>query len=311
MLYKLFTRFTILILALFIVTSCGDDDNTVDPPVNDDLNIVERAGEEDNFTILLNLVEDLGLTQTLTDNEYTLLAPTDDAFDNLPEGISLDQLTEEQQIDLIQYHLIEGSVTSAEISEQQDTESAQGELLLLQNNDGDVVVNNSAEVISADLVASNGVIHAIDEVLMPSEVRIELGIPNIVDIAMDAEGNETLVAAIDRAGLTTTLQFLGPFTAFAPSDEAFTEVDLDGLSDEETEDILRYHVIEGEFLVTDLEPEQEVETLLEGQSIFITVNENNEVFINESAQVVVPDIPAENGIIHSIDQVLSPEQESE
>lgn len=311
MLYRLLTRFTIFAFALLLITSCGDDDdNSVDPPV-DELNIVERAGEEDNFTVLLNLVEDLGLTQTLTENEFTLLAPTDDAFDNLPEGVSLDQLTEEQQINLLQYHLIEGSVAAAEISEQQDTESALGELLLLQNTDDGVVINNRATVVSGDIIASNGIIHAIDQVLMPSEARIELGMPNIVDVARDAEGNDTLVAAIERAGLTTTLQFLGPFTAFAPNDSAFAEVDLDGLTDEELSEVLRYHVIEGEFLVTDLEPEQTVETLLEGQSIFITVNENNEVFVDDSAQVVVPDIPAENGIIHLIDQVLSPDTATE
>lgn len=124
MLKRLFTHLTLFALAMFIFSSCGDDDNgTVDPPT-DELNLVERASEEGNFTVLLNLVEDLGLTQTLTENEFTLLAPTDAAFDNLPEGVSLDQLTEEQQIELIQYHLIEGSVTAAEISEQQDTESA-------------------------------------------------------------------------------------------------------------------------------------------------------------------------------------------
>lgn len=308
MLKRLFTHLTLFALAMFIFSSCGDDDNgTVDPPT-DELNLVERASEEGNFTVLLNLVEDLGLTQTLTENEFTLLAPTDAAFDNLPEGVSLDQLTEEQQIELIQHHLIEGSVTAAEISEQQDTESAQGELLLFENTGEEVTVNNRAEVVSGDIIATNGVIHAIDEVLMPSEVRIDLGIPNILDIAMDAEGNETLVAAIERAGLTTTFQFMGPFTTFAPNDEAFAEVDLDGLSDEEVSEVLRYHVIEGEFLVTDLEPEQTVETLLEGQSIFITVNENNEVFINETAQVVVPDIPASNGVIHSINQVLSTDQ---
>lgn len=298
---------TILSMTLLIFTACSDDDSTVDPPVDDELNIVERAGEEDNFTILLNLLENIGLTQTLTENEYTLLAPTDDAFGNLPEGVSIDQLTEEQQINLIRYHLIEGTVTSAEISEQQDTESELGELLLLQNADGVIIVNNRANVVSGDIMASNGVIHALDKVLMPSEVRIELGMPNIVDIAVDADGNDTLVAAIERAGLTTTLQFLGPFTAFAPNDSGFAEVDLDSLSDEELSEALRYHIIEGEFLVTDLEPEQTIETLLEGQSILITINENNEVFINETAQVVVPDIPAENGIIHFIDQILSPE----
>lgn len=312
MLYRLFTWFTVLSIALFMFTACGDDDdNSVDPPVDDDLNIVERAGEEDNFTILLNLVEDLGLTETLTENEYTLLAPSDDAFNTLPEGTSLDELTEEQQIDLVLYHLIEGSVTAAEISEQQDTESALGELLLLQNADGEITVNNSSNVVSSDIIASNGVIHAIDEVLMPSEVRIELGMPNIVDIARDTEGYETLLSAIETAELTTTLQFLGPFTAFAPSDEAFAEVDLDGLSEEEVADVLRYHVVEGEILVADLEPEQDVETLLEGQSLFITVDENNDVFVNETAQVLVPDIPASNGIIHSVNEVLSPDQGTE
>ncbi|MEX0660234.1 MAG: fasciclin domain-containing protein [Balneolaceae bacterium] len=312
MLYRLFTWLTVLSVALFMFTACGDDDdNSVDPPVDGELNIVERAGEEDNFTVLLNLVEDLGLTETLTENDYTLLAPSDDAFNNLPEGTSLDQLTEEQQIDLLLFHLIEGSVTAAEISEQQDTESELGELLLLQNTDGEITINNSSNVISSDIMASNGVIHAIDEVLMPSEVRIELGMPNIVDIAVDTDGYETLVSAVERSGLTTTLQFLGPFTAFAPSDEAFAEVDVDGLSDEEVADVLRYHVVEGQILVADLEPEQDVETLLEGQSLFITIDENDDVFVNESAQVLVPDIPASNGIIHSVDQVLSPDQGTE
>ncbi len=310
MLYRLLALLTIFSMVLLTIVACGDD-ATVDPPVEEEQNIVETAGEDGNFTILLNLVQDLGLAETLSENEFTLLGPTDDAFNSLPEGVSLEDLTEEQQIELLQYHLISGTVTSAEISEQQDAESAQGELLLLQNVEGEITVNNTANVVSGDIMASNGVIHAIDEVLLPSEVRIQTGRPNIVDIAMETDGYDVLTSAVESAGLMTTLQFLGPFTAFAPNDEAFAEVDLEGLSDEELANILRYHVIEGEFLVADLDPEQEVETLLEGQSILITINEDNEVFINETSQVTVPDIPASNGIIHAIDQVLSPEQGEE
>lgn len=305
MLHKLLIRFTILALAIFMIISCGDD-ASVDPPM-DDLNIVERAGEEDNFSILLNLVDNLGLTQNLSENEFTLLAPTDNAFNTLPEGVSIDQLTEEQQINLLRYHLIGGSVTSADISEQQDVQATQGELLLLQKNDEEITVNNTATVVSGDIMASNGIIHAIDEVLLPFQVRITLGVPNTVDVAREADGNNTLVEAIERAGLTTTLQFLGPFTVFAPSDEAFMEVNLEGLSGEEVSQVLRYHVIEGEYTVANFEPEQTLNTLLEGQSLFITVSQNNEVLINETAQVVDPDKPADNGIVHSINQVLSPQ----
>lgn len=305
MLHKLLIRFTILALAIFMIISCGDD-ASVDPPM-DDLNIVERAGEEDNFSILLNLVDNLGLTQNLSENEFTLLAPTDNAFNTLPEGVSIDQLTEEQQINLLRYHLIGGSVTSADISEQQDVQATQGELLLLQKNDEEITVNNTATVVSGDIMASNGIIHAIDEVLLPFQVRITLGVPNTVDVAREADGNNTLVEAIERAGLTTTLQFLGPFTVFAPSDEAFMEVNLEGLSGEEVSQVLRYHVIEGEYTVANFEPEQTLNTLLEGQSLFITVSQNNEVLINETAQVVDPDKPADNRIVHSINQVLSPQ----
>jgi uncharacterized surface protein with fasciclin (FAS1) repeats len=93
-----FIVFTLL-LTLFLVTSCSDDNNNISGP-NDDLNLVETAEDYGNFSTLLSIVRDLGLTETLQNNELTVLAPTDAAFEALPEGL-LESLTDEQLTGII------------------------------------------------------------------------------------------------------------------------------------------------------------------------------------------------------------------
>ena len=293
------------LMALFTITACSDDSSVDPPPPAEELNIVETAQEDGNFTILLQVAEDLGLVETLANEELTVFAPTDDAFGNLPDGV-LDELTDEQLTTILTYHLLEGTVASGDIGSQQDAETLQGELLLLQREGSSVTINGFSSVIAADVTATNGVIHAVDEVLLPSEIRIELGQPNLIDFASEAEGFDTLLGAIDATGLTTTLQFLGPFTAFAPSDEAFEGVDVESLSAEQLAEILTYHVIDGEVAAGDLEPTNTVPSL-QGDDLFITAD-NGEVTVNSSASVVLPDVDdPTNGIIHVIDEVLFPD----
>ena len=306
MLQRLTILITALIFGLFMFTAC-DDDTSVDPtPPEEEANIAETAEEDGNFTILLDLAEEAGIADVLANDELTVFAPTDDAFNNLPDGV-LDGLDAAQLIQILEFHLVEGTVASGDIAEQQDTESVQGELLLLQNDGSDVVVNGSANVINANIEASNGMIHAIDEVLLPSQIRLALEQPNFIDVALASEGDfDILLGALEQAGLITTLQFLGPFTGFAPSDEAFQEIDTDELDGEQLLDVLLYHVTEeGVFESGDLEASQRV-VMMNGDELLITAGEDG-VFLNEIAQVVLPDNPATNGVIHVIDQVLMPE----
>jgi len=308
---NIFKKLLIFILApllgAFIFTACSDDTPTT-PPVEEEpeLNIVETADEAGDFTILLELATRVGLDEALAESELTLFAPTDDAFGNIDSDV-LESLTDEQVTTILSYHVLEGAVTSGQIGGQQDAETLLGELLLLQANDG-VTINNFSSVVAADIEASNGVIHAIDEVLLPQDIRIALGASNILDVAVQTDGYDILVDAIERAGLTTTIQFLGPFTTFAPSNEVFEAFGVDNveaLTDEQLADILTYHVLSGEVFAGDLAPTNTVESV-NGDNLFITAD-GDEVVINGTTNVVVPDIQATNGVIHAIDGLLLPD----
>lgn len=292
---------------LFAFTACSDDDPVSDPPIDTDLNIVETAVEAGNFTILIDAATDLGLADFLSEEELTLFAPTDEAFEALPDGV-LESLTAQQLETILTFHLLEASVLAEAISDQQDAETLLGERLLLQRSGSTVTINGSAMVEAADIVASNGVIHAINEVLIPAEIRAELGMPNIIDVARGADGFDIVLGAIEDTGLTTTLKYLGPYTVFPPTDEAFEVLGLDvveSLTAEELTEILLYHVIGTPVLSGDLADEQAVESLT-GEDLFITAVDGV-VTINGNSNVILADVEAANGVIHAVDRVLLPD----
>ena len=132
---------------------------------------------------------------------------------------------------------------------------------------------------------------------------------DIVATAMENEDFSTLVAAVEAAGLVETLQGEGPFTVFAPTNEAFDalpEGTLDSLLEdpEALANILTYHVVEGAVMSGDLEDGMEATTV---QGTDVTISLGDEVMVNE-ATVTTPDIEASNGVIHVIDTVLMPEE---
>jgi len=291
------------LLAALLITACSDDDGPTVIEPEPELNIVETAEEAGNFSTLLSVATDLGLAETLQTSELTVFAPTDDAFSSLPDGL-LDNLTDEQLTEIILYHVLAGTVESNQISALQDAETEQGERLLLQSSENGVTVNGSTSVISADITASNGVIHAVDDVLLPAEFRD----PGIIETAEEAGNFTILLNAIEDAGLTTTLQFLGDFTVFAPSDAAFEALGIEtveSLTEEQLTNVLTYHVLDGSVQSTDLQPEQTV-AALNGINTFITVSEGS-VTVNGTSNVTAADIEARNGIIHAVDQVLLPD----
>jgi uncharacterized surface protein with fasciclin (FAS1) repeats len=133
---------------------------------------------------------------------------------------------------------------------------------------------------------------------------------NIVETAAAAGQFQTLTAAVKAAGLVDTLSGAGPFTVFAPTDEAFAKLPagtLDELLKPENKDrltaILTYHVVSGKLMAADVVKLDEAETV-NGQSIAIQTGDAG-VMVND-AKVVTPDIAASNGVIHVIDSVLVP-----
>ena len=162
---------------------------------------------------------------------------------------------------------------------------------------------NDALVVITDIEASNGVIHVIDAVLLPPEP-----VGSIVDVALADDRFETLVAALQAADLVGTLQGEGPFTVFAPTDDAFDALP-EGTVAALLEDIpaltaiLLYHVVSGDVRAADVVALESAVTV-QGELVSISVESDN-VRIND-ALVVITDIEASNGVIHVIDAVLLP-----
>jgi len=137
--------------------------------------------------------------------------------------------------------------------------------------------------------------------------------PDIVDTAISAGNFNTLVAAVKAAGLVDTLKSPGPFTVFAPTDEAFAKLPagtIDELLKPENKqkltDILLYHVVSGKVMAADVVKLTSAKTVL-GKDVTITVKDGK-VFLNDTVQVIITDIETANGVIHVIDAVLLPPQ---
>ena len=154
--------------------------------------------------------------------------------------------------------------------------------------------------------------------LMTTAIATMLAVPavagdmkkDIVDTAVEAGTFQTLVAAVQAAGLVETLKGDGPFTVFAPTDEAFAalpEGTVEDLLKPENIDqltaILTYHVVPGKVMSTDLTDDMEAATV---QGATVTIDLDNGVMVEE-ANVVAADIETSNGVIHVIDQVILPE----
>jgi transforming growth factor-beta-induced protein len=224
---------------------------------------------------------------------FTVFAPTNEAFANA-------ELGDQNLADVLQYHVISGEVLSGDLDPVQTVETLQGEELTIEAAEGSVTITDNSgqtyEVTEADLQGTNGVVHIIDGVLNPA--------PNIVDVAIENGNFTTLVDALGQTGLAEALQGAGPFTVFAPTDDAFNGVDLGQFNNDQLAEILQYHVVSGNILSTDLEAEQSVEALA-GGNLFVTANGG--VTVNDAASVVTADVGASNGTIHAIDGVLLPD----
>ncbi|MEO1716472.1 MAG: fasciclin domain-containing protein [Planctomycetota bacterium] len=270
------------------------------------LNIVETAAEAGTFQTLLAAATAAGLADALTgEGPLTVFAPTDEAFAALPAG-TVDSLLQPENIDTLRaillYHVVEGDVRAAQVVNLDAAGTLNGQRVDVAVNGSTVNIDN-AEVVAADVLATNGVIHVIDTVLMPST-------DDIIDTAVAAGSFGTLATAITTAGLVEALQGDGPFTVFAPTDEAFAALPagtVESLLQPENRDqlksILKYHVVSGR-VYSDQAIEAGQAATLQGDSLTIESDANG-VTIN-GANVISADLDTSNGVIHVIDSVLIP-----
>ncbi|MFP4199820.1 MAG: fasciclin domain-containing protein [Clostridia bacterium] len=272
---------------------------------DEEADIVDTAVAAGDFETLVTALTATGLDEALRgDGPFTVFAPTDEAFAALPEG-TLEKLLDNPEIleNVLLYHVVEGEVTAADAAalDGESVATLSGQSIDI-SADGGVFIND-AEVTTPDVECSNGVIHVIDSVLLPEF--------DIVETAILDDDFNTLVTALTETGLDETLSGDGPFTVFAPTDEAFAalpEGTLDALlaDPDALVDILLYHVVSGSVPAADVVglDGQKVATF-SGDELTVTV-EDGDVFVDDS-QVVVTDVGSSNGIIHVIDAVLVPE----
>merc|ERR1712048_820623 len=251
------------------------------------VNIVELAQSVPTLSTLVAAVVAGDLAETLSSpSPFTVFAPTNDAFGALPEG-TVDTLlmpeNKAQLVDILTYHVVPAKVLSTDLKVYQQVDTVEGkklQVLAFPLGDKTVVRVGSkleASVVGADNLATNGVAHIIDAVMLPpsylssSEPTMKLtGEPtvNIVELAQSVDSLSTLVAAVVAGDLAETLSSPGPFTVFAPTNDAFgalPEGTVDTLLKPENKDqlvdILTYHVLPAQVLSTDLKVYQQVDTV--------------------------------------------------
>ncbi|MAU01978.1 MAG: beta-Ig-H3/fasciclin [Anaerolineaceae bacterium] len=284
--------------------------------------IVEIASGDDRFETLVAAVVAADLADTLSGGEWTVFAPTDDAFAKL--GLNADNIatafSKEELTDILLYHVISGEVSSEKAKVVLgDVTMANGAIAGLKFFAGDIYVNDDAKVIIPNIDASNGIIHAVDTVILgpwPKEAAASnsstgstAAAPGtIVDIAVNDGRFDTLVAAVTAAGLAETLSS-GEWTVFAPTDAAFAKLGLNAdniastFSEKELTDILLYHVIEGEVFSDKALTLLGDVTMVNGQQAGLKFFEGD-IFVNDDSKVIIADIDASNGVIHAVDTVI-------
>ena len=240
---------------------------------------------------------------------FTVFAPTDAAFNALGPVTLLALLADLPQLtNILKHHVVADSVMSGMLSNGQLITTLFGADVTVTIGPSGVFIDN-ALVTVADIVADNGVVHVIDAVLLPPAPPTT---NSVYDIISNSADHTTLTLAIDTAGLAGTLKGSGPFTVFAPTDDAFNLLPSGTiaalLSDlPQLTDILKHHVVGDSVMSGMLTNGQTVTTLL-GTDVTITINSSG-VFI-DNALVTVADIVGDNGVVHVIDAVLLPNSSS-
>ncbi len=286
-------------------------------PMPEMMNIVETAVAAGSFNTLVAAVSAAGLADTLAgEGPFTVFAPTDDAFAALPDG-TIDALLADPSGDLTQillYHVLSGKVMAEAVTDGLEVETLQGSMVKFSIVDGKPMIND-AMIVTTDIEASNGVIHVIDAVILPpAEEEAAMPEMNIVETAVAAGGFDTLVAAVTAANLVDALSGEGPFTVFAPTDDAFAalpEGTIDALLADPSGDltqILLYHVLSGKVMAEAVADGLEVETL-QGSNVMFSIVDGKPMI--NGATIIATDIEASNGVIHVIDAVILPPAEEE
>ncbi|MBA6157246.1 fasciclin domain-containing protein [Tenacibaculum sp. S7007] len=318
---KLKNLISVFFISLFIgsfslLTSCSDDDPVI---VKKD-DIVQSAIKTSDLSILVSALQKVDLVSALqADGPFTVFAPTNKAFQDLLDSnaawSSLDDIPTETLKSVLLFHVLNMSVTSSDLSDTYVKTLATGpndENLSLQVEvTGAIEFNGDSKPIDTNIMASNGVIHTIDKVMLP---------PNIVTLALNNAGFTSLVAALTDSRHTTDFVDIlsgdGPFTVFAPTNNAFQALldsnamwnSLADIPIATLEAVLKYHVFAGGNVQSDELSDNQVITMFDGNDVTVDLSSGAKLETGSGQSVVISltDVQGTNGVIHVVDNVLLP-----
>merc|ERR1711997_381051 len=268
--------------------------------------VVDVAVGAGAFDTLVKIVSDLGLVDTLKGAEaLTVFAPSDEAFAKLPAG-TLESLTPDQAKEIVLRHVVTAKVPAAAVT-------IGGELIgLVKTANGGVQINYKggvSNVVTADVQASNGVIHVIDNVILPAAPKAAPApLGDVVDVAVGAGAFKTLVKIVSDLGLVDTLKAAKEVTIFAPSDDAFAQLPagtLESLTADQAKAIVLRHVVAAKVPASVVVSGNvrtfgnEMIELVKTRQGGVQIRYNGGV-----SNVVTADVNASNGVIHVIDKVI-------
>jgi uncharacterized surface protein with fasciclin (FAS1) repeats len=320
---KPFTTLKIALVGFAVMlSSCSNDD---DNNSTEQKSIAETAQATPDLSILVTALERADLVATLNGNtEYTVFAPTNAAFNAFLSAngfSSIDAVPVAVLKEVLLNHVVAGTNESTDLTTgyvktlAKGSASATNTMSMFINTSGGVTLNGGtsnggATVTTADIEASNGLVHIINGVI---------GLPTVVNHAIANPNFSTLVTALtrdDQPDFAGILSGAGPFTVFAPTNTAFgsllTELSLGGLNDvpqSVLENTLKYHVVAGaNVLSTSLTDDQSV-TTFQGQSFTVQLPVTGPQILdasNRTSKIIAVDVQASNGVIHAVDKVLLP-----
>jgi transforming growth factor-beta-induced protein len=290
----------------FILGGCSSDSKNSDSGAK---TITAIAAGNTSLTKLVQNLKATGLDKTLEGaGPFTVFAPTDAAFAAIDSVAA--SLTTEQLAQILKYHVISGTVKSTDVKNESKAATVNGESVFLTVPGGAVTVNGGAKVTTADVTASNGVVHIIDKVLLPD------GFGSIVDAAKKRYALSTLVSAVVTANLAETLSNSGTYTVFAPTNEAFAAIQstVDNLvkAPSTLANVLLFHTLGTKVLSSTITAtaasvsplftasNEKISVVLDGTSVKVSGGSTSGATVTEA------DIVANNGVIHLIDKVLVP-----
>lgn len=291
-------------------------------------NIVQTAVAAGKFKTLVSLVKKAGLAGTLSaPGSLTVFAPTDQAFANLKkrDPALYNKVATDKKLlqSVLTYHVvgkrIPAAAALAAAKKAQKVKTVQGESVGLSFKNGKILLNGSARVVIADVKASNGVVHAINAVIVPPSLSTPAAPAPTQSIVQIAAGNpefSTLVSLVRKAGLVEAISAKGPFTVFAPTNEAFAKLAKEApatyaavLADPALlAKVLTYHVVAGDVRSASaiaVARQNGTVKALAGESISLSLKDGK-LILNSSSTVVTADVLGTNGVIHAIDTVIVP-----